>query len=178
MPARSAKGIPDRAYYGEPDKEVSEKELLDFVIQRHLARKAGPHYDLRAGTPEKGLYSFVTRKGVPAPSERRMLIQQPMHSYDYKDFEGTIESGYGAGEVSNVKEGPSLITNVKPGQIHFSTATGKHPERFVLIKPRVENPKHWLLINTTPQEPVPYKKIRYKKIPTASVEGTIKTMAT
>src|SRR5690606_29412537 len=63
--------------------------------------------------------------------------------------------------------------------IHFTTATGKYPERFVLIKPKSDKvkDKSWLLINTTPTDPIPYKKVRYKKIPADQVEDTIKKMA-
>src|SRR5690606_2009718 len=171
--------IPDRTEYGEPDKELSEKEILDYVIQRHKALRAGLHYDLRAGRPDDKMYSFATRKGVPKPKGKHLVVQQPLHSYSYKDFEGNIPSGYGAGEVSKVKEGKILITKVQPRQIHFTTATGKYPERFVLIKPKSDKvkDKSWLLINTTPTDPIPYKKVRYKKIPADQVEDTIKKMA-
>lgn len=92
-----APGIADRHYYGRPLDFPGEEAT--FVLQRHLALRAGPHYDVRFGGPE-GLFSWATRKEWPAEPARILLFQQPMHSWKYKDFEGTIPSGtYGAGEV-------------------------------------------------------------------------------
>ena len=98
-----------------------EKRLL--VIQEHTAKRAGLHWDVRfewggnIGTyltkrPEptaeprdtsegKVLRSFVIPKHE-FPSVRgkvRMAILVEDHPWSYRDFDGTIEAGYGAGEV-------------------------------------------------------------------------------
>lgn len=173
----SAKGIPDRRYFGDLEK-LAPGQLHDFIIQRHLAERAGPHFDWRIGNQErKGLYSWATRKPMPGPGGRTLLVQQPMHSYKYKDFEGTIPSGrYGAGRVSKQEEGQVLVTKVAPNAIHFTVAHRKYPERFVMVKPPGWKDKNWLLINKTPTENLPYEKVRYKKIPAEEVEKHIAQM--
>lgn len=169
-----AKGIPDRRYYGNPGK--IKPGLLDFVIQRHLAERAGPHFDFRFGDPT-GLHSFATRRTLPGPGGRIALFQQPMHSYKYKDWEGTIPSGqYGAGRVKQHRAGQLLFTKISPDAIHFTTADKKHPERFVLVKPKTWKEHDWLLINKTPTSPLPYNKVRYKKIPAEQVDSFIDKM--
>lgn len=50
-------GIPSRQNMG--DLSQLKPGLIDFIIQRHLAEKAGPHYDVRFGTPETGLFALL-----------------------------------------------------------------------------------------------------------------------
>jgi hypothetical protein len=147
--------------------------LVDFYIQQHAAERAGDHFDVRFGLPDTGLYSFATRKELPKPGERRALFQQPLHSHEYGTYEGEIPEGYGKGHVKKVRAGSILVTKVSPGAIHFTTADKRHSERFVMIQPEKWGEKDWLLINTTPMEPVPYEKVRYKKIPRQQVDKYI-----
>jgi hypothetical protein len=81
--AGTALGIPDRQAYGDLSK-VKPGELLDYIVQHHQARRAGPHYDVRFGTPETGLYSWAVRKGLPGPGGKHpggkhLAVQQPVH---------------------------------------------------------------------------------------------------
>lgn len=176
--AEDAKGIPDRRYFGNL-QDIAPGTLLDYVKQRHLARRAGDHTDFRIGD-EKGLYSWATRKPFPTPGGgKTLLIQQPMHSHKYKDFSGTIPAGrYGAGRVSVEQSGKVLVTSVSPSAVHFTLSSGKYPERYVLVKP--DSPKFrdkdWLLINKTPLEQLPYEKVHYKKIPSSDVDAFIDKM--
>lgn len=98
-----------------------EKRLL--VIQEHNAKRAGLHWDVRfevggdiqtyldkrdkdtreptVTSETKVLRSFVIPKHE-FPTQKgkvRMAILVEDHPWEYKDFDGTIESGYGAGEV-------------------------------------------------------------------------------
>ena len=114
---------------------------------------------------------------MPGIGGRTALFQQPMHSYKYKDWEGTIPSGrYGAGRVKKQEDGKLLITKASPESIHFTMAHKKHPQRFVMIKPKGWKDKDWLLINKTPTEQLPYEKVRYKKIPAEQVDKYIGQM--
>jgi hypothetical protein len=97
-----------------------EKRLL--VIQEHNAKRAGLHWDVRfedggelssymnkrdensnepmRSSSKKVLRSFVIPKHeFPEKGKVRMAILVEDHPWEYKDFEGTIESGYGAGDV-------------------------------------------------------------------------------
>jgi len=152
--------------YGDPSK-LEAGQLLDYIVQRHKARRAGEHYDVRFGTPETGLFSWASRKGIPAPGQKHLAIQQPLHEHGYKDFEGEIPSGYGAGSVSKHDEGQILVTKVLPNAVHFTTAHRRYPERFVLTR---GVGKKWLLINSTKTEAVPYAKVHYASVPAERAE--------
>lgn len=170
----AALGIPSRADLGDLLK--LQPGLADFVIQRHLAERAGPHYDVRFGTPDTGLFSWATKHELPTPGQRRALFRQPVHSHGYGDFEGAIGEGYGKGTVSKHRKGQVLITGVTPDKIEFTTADERYPERFVLLKPDKWGEKDWLLVNRTPTEKVPYEKVRYKRIPGGQIEQAIESM--
>ena len=98
-----------------------ERRLL--VIQEHNAKKAGLHWDVRfedggdittylnkrtSDSPEpmndsagKVLKSYVIPKHE-FPTEKgkvKMVIHVEDHPWDYRNFEGTIAAGYGAGDV-------------------------------------------------------------------------------
>jgi len=162
-------GIPDRSDPG--DLSQLSPGLIDFVIQHHLAQRAGPHYDVRFGTPETGLYSWATRHELPEPGSRRALFRQPLHSHDYGSYEGNLpRGGYGAGQVKIRRKGQILVTKVKPGLIEFTTADQRYPERFKLLRPAGWKDDDWLLINTTPRESLPYAKVHYKKIDGTQVQ--------
>lgn len=169
---RQAAGIPDRDIYGDPTTSgLTTGQLADWVVQQHIARRAGPHHDVRFGTPETGLYSWAVRKGLPAPGQRHLAVQQPIHAHSYKDFEGEIPGGYGAGQVRKHQAGQVMITKIDQNAVHFTTAHGRFPERFTLVKPT--KGKNWLLINTTPTQRVPYDKVHYATIPTEKAEEII-----
>lgn len=172
-----AKGIPDRGDYGDLS-QLPVGQLVDYITQRHVADRAGLHTDLRFGTPDTGLYSWAVRKGMPSPGAKHLAVIQPVHSHEYKDFEGEIPSGYGKGTVKRDDEGKVLITKVEPGKVHLTVAHRRYPERYVLVKPdkQLGNDKNWLLMNTTPTKPIPYEKAHYKSIPSEKVEDVIKNL--
>jgi DNA polymerase Ligase (LigD)/Helicase conserved C-terminal domain len=164
--AAPAAGIPDREQFGDLSK-LQTGQMLDWAVQHHMAQRAGPHYDVRFGTPETGLYSWAARKGLPAPGEKHLAVQQPLHAHEYGSFEGKIPSGYGAGTVKRHDLGRILLTKVLPNEIHFTTAHQRYPERYLLKQTKDKN---WLFINTTPTEPTPYTKERYTSVPSEQVE--------
>lgn len=172
--AATALGIPNRSDVGDLTK--LKPGLIDFVIQHHKADKAGPHYDIRFGTPETGLYSWATKHELPEPGARRALFQQPVHTHEYAGFQGAIPAGYGKGTVATKRRGSILVTSVAADKIEFTTADKKHPERFVLFKPKTWKDKDWLLINSTVSGKVPYDKVRYRKIPAEDVDKAISNM--
>ena len=156
--AEFAPGIEDPAVYGDLSK-LQPGQLVDLIVQLHKAQRAGEHYDVRFGAPELGLYSWATRKGLPQPGEAVALYEQPLHSYAYKDFQGVIPEGYGAGEVKLDQQGKLLLRSVKPWKVELVTAHTRHPERYVLLKPKGWYGRTWLLRNITPTDlPLPEKR--------------------
>lgn len=168
MPAK-ATGLPDPRDFGDLSK--LPEDFVDWIIQKHIARRAGKHYDVRLGTPETGLFSWSTRKDLPEPGGKSRLVMQPIHEYSYGSFQGVLPGGYGAGTVSIEDKGKVLITHVDPdkGQINFTLAHRKFPERFTLVR-STKDPRAWYLINVTPQVPLQFRKQHYTKIPAEDVE--------
>lgn len=149
---KSAPGIPDLSYLGKPQKQLQPGELVTFVLQKHKTtrRPNQPHYDLRLGTQDTGLFSWAIPKAkLPKPGERILATQTQVHDYEYGDFEGVLGEGYGAGVVSMADKGEALITKVTPKTIHFTVAHKKHPENYVLVKIDTKTGKDWLLLNKT-----------------------------
>ena len=157
-----AKGIPDRSDMGDASK-LPVDEPLTVVLQRHLADKAGLHFDLRLGNKQTGLQSWALPKGLPQPGEKRLAVPQPLHAYDYKDFEGVIPEGYGKGTVTNEINGNALITKNDPEQLNFSMIDAQRPIRYSLINTKSGNA---LALNTTPQtaDPAINDKQHYKTV--------------
>lgn len=171
---QAAIGLPDPTRYGDLSK-VAPGQLLDWIVQRHQARRAGEHFDVRMGTPDTGLFSWAVRKGLPQPGGKHLAVRQPLHEHGYRDFEGEIPSGYGAGRVSKHDEGRVLVTRVEPSAIHFTVAHRRYPERYLLT--RSTDPKRWLLINTTRTDVVPHEKVRYTSIPAQEVRKVLSRLA-
>lgn len=85
-----------------------------FVVQEHLAKRAGKHHDFRL---EVGgvLESWAVPKGVPTTSGiRRLAVRVADHPIDYAGFEGEIEEGYGAGKVRIFDEGEYELLDESP----------------------------------------------------------------
>jgi hypothetical protein len=167
--AEEIPGISDRGNYGDLS-QLRAGQIYTLLSQMHEAHRAGPHHDLRIGNPDMGLLSWASRKGLPQIGQKHLAIQQPLHSWGYKDFQGNIESGYGAGKVNKEFERPIVVTSVGPDKISFSTADKKHPERYNLVK----TPQGWLVVNSTPTQPIPYQKLHYNKIPSGNVEELLR----
>ncbi len=143
----------------EPSAKLRKKqsEELIFVIQEHHARRL--HYDLRLEV-DGVLKSWAVPK-VPStdPSVKRLAIMVEDHPYDYKDFEGTIPSGYGAGTVKiwdsgtydvegkDAKESQKLLKEgLKKGALSFDLKGQKLKGIFHLVRLKNSAKNEWLLI--------------------------------
>ncbi len=100
--AEFAPGIPmNRKIHKIPAKAGTQWQL---AVQKHVADKAGPHWDVRLVDPKTNkAHSFaVPKMKFPTGKEIVLGIQQPTHTGNYAlHFEGNIPKGtYGAGQVS------------------------------------------------------------------------------
>ena len=112
-----------------------------FVIQEHDAERAGLHWDLRFeaygdtdtylskrdNTPEpldktsRVLKSFAVPKSrLPDFGEKLLAIPTEDHPWNYKDFEGTIPDGYGAGTVKLLFSDYIEISEMRETKIKFA----------------------------------------------------------
>jgi hypothetical protein len=56
----------------------------------------------------------------PPPTElgtKRMAIEQPLHTQESLNFEGTIEEGYGAGELKKIDSGDYQVVKETPKEL-------------------------------------------------------------
>lgn len=135
-------------------KKGKNRELV-FVIQEHHAKRL--HYDLRLEA-EGVLKSWAIPK-IPSlsPKVKRLAIQVEDHPYGYKDFEGTIPSGYGAGTVSIWDQGTYNVggedaafseeevrKGLKKGSLHLFLKGKKLQGLFHLFRLKNSKKNEWL----------------------------------
>ncbi len=144
----------------EPIGGKAGSDQLHFVIQKHDASHL--HYDFRLEM-EGVLKSWAVPKGPSLdPSVKRLAMMVEDHPYDYKDFEGIIPSGYGAGTVivwdegtyesSLIKSDDKKIQNkdlrqqLSKGNLKVTLHGKKLKGEFALVKTKGMGENSWLLI--------------------------------
>ncbi|MHA1302079.1 MAG: DNA polymerase ligase N-terminal domain-containing protein [Candidatus Heimdallarchaeaceae archaeon] len=120
---------------------VKAPENWSYVVQKHLAEKAGKHFDLRLGDSYGQGHSWAVPKGLPKGTELRLAIQQPTHTLDYFGKEGIIPSGYGKGVVEIDQIGKAKIFYAEDDKIKFSINEGK--DTYVMFRPKDD--VNWLI---------------------------------
>lgn len=122
------------------------QEIL-FTRQRHEAKKAGLHYDIRFVVGDKA-YSFATKKELPESGKAILLYEQPIHTAHYALSERVEipEGQYGAGVTTL-----DFVRKAKVGERSTPTQMTIHSgkDRFLLKK--LEDEKYgeqaWLFKN-------------------------------
>ncbi len=143
----------------EPTGGASDINKLRFVIQKHDASHL--HYDFRLEM-EGVLKSWAVPKGPSTdPDIKRLAMMVEDHPYDYRNFEGIIPSGYGAGTVIVWDEGfyeladadgkdkkaqdKELRKGIYSGKLHFVLHGKKLKGEFALVKTHGIGENAWLL---------------------------------
>ncbi len=143
----------------EPTGGKAGAEGLRFVIQKHDASHL--HYDFRLEM-EGVLKSWAVPKGPSTdPSIKRLAMMVEDHPYDYRNFEGIIPSGYGAGTVIVWDEGiyepagfPSRDKKMQDKELRHQLHTGrlkitlkgkKLKGEYALVKASGRGENAWLL---------------------------------
>jgi bifunctional non-homologous end joining protein LigD len=132
---------------------------LRFVVQKHHASHL--HYDFRLEM-EGVLKSWAVPKGPSMnPADKRLAMMVEDHPWDYRNFEGIIPEGYGAGTVIVWDEGTyepaekkktkkedekSLMHHLYQGSISFVLHGEKLKGEFSLVKTPERGDNAWLLI--------------------------------
>ena len=157
-------GLPDRRNYGVLSN-LKPQQKYTLLRQLHNADRAGRHIDFRIGSPQLGLFSWAAPKDLPTdPSQRRLLITQPLHTYAYKDFQGQIYSPYGKGTVQKLEQSPIIILQNKDNKLQFTRADRRNAPVYTMI--RTGNGNWITTVKTADNPPVisSYKKQHFKNI--------------
>jgi len=143
----------------EPPAKIRKKKSreLIFVVQKHRATHL--HYDLRLEVDGVLKSWAVPKEPSSDPSVKRLAIMVEDHPYAYKDFKGTIPSGYGAGTVAIWDSGTYSVfgetpekseklikEGLKKGKIEFSLKGKKLKGTFYLVRFKNSEKNEWLLI--------------------------------
>lgn len=143
----------------EPTGGKPDSDKLRFVIQKHDASHL--HYDFRLEM-EGVLKSWAVPKGPSTdPEVKRLAMMVEDHPYDYRNFEGIIPSGYGAGTVivwdegfyepvdANTKDKKTqdkeLRKGIHAGKLHFILHGKKLKGEYALVKTHGRGENAWLL---------------------------------
>lgn len=133
---------------------LKPNEEILFTRQRHEAKKAGTHYDIRLVAGDKA-YSWASRKEMPEPGKAIILYQQPDHSRSYalSDYIEIPDGQYGAGKTYLETAFKAKIgEHSTPEQLTLHLKDGKY-----LLKKLDEvkyGSKSWLFKNLSPEKPI------------------------
>lgn len=143
----------------EPTGGDPDSDKLRFVIQKHDASRL--HYDFRLEM-EGVLKSWAVPKGPSTdPGVKRLAMMVEDHPYDYRNFEGIIPGGYGAGTVIVWDEGfyepadadgkdkktqdRELRKGIHSGKLHIILHGKKLKGEYALVKTHGRGENAWLL---------------------------------
>jgi bifunctional non-homologous end joining protein LigD len=122
-------------------KRAAKVKERYFCVQKHLASHL--HYDFRL--EHNGvLLSWAVPKGPSLiPKDKRLAMRVEDHPWDYRDFEGVIPEGYGAGIVMLWDQG---AWRPDPGFEDVDAALEKGELKFHLSGVKLKG--GWVLVRT------------------------------
>ncbi len=136
---RDFERTPEPSGVSRAKPKKSSGKSLQFCVQKHLASHL--HYDFRL--EHRGvLLSWAVPKGPSLrPSDKRLAMKVEDHPFDYRDFEGVIPEGYGAGIVMVWDQGTWF-----PEVEDVDAALAKGDLKFRLVGVKLKG--SWALIRT------------------------------
>lgn len=117
-----------------PLPTITEPITTRYVIQRHHAKRAGEHFDLRLMIKGRGISFAIPKHRMPGKNENLLAVLQPDHIEEYFDFEGIIPDGNkGAGLVEIFASGEADVLSCDSGKLVFEIPDGPVSGRYVII---------------------------------------------
>lgn len=142
-----------------PIRTKEEPIVSLFTVQKHNAKRSGLHYDHRIVVGDRAI-SFVNKTGLPKKSnEKKLAIRTPDHKADYALWEGTIPSGYGAGEVKLVDKESAVIKIPSKDKIDLRIYKGPNKGNYV-FKQTID-PSKWIIIRRKLMEDFFAKRMKF-----------------
>jgi bifunctional non-homologous end joining protein LigD len=125
-----------------------------FVLHKHDAFRAGPHYDLRIEVPGQNyLNSWAIPKAeIPSKTGQKLLaILGEPHPKEWISFQGDIPKGeYGGGKVTTVDKGTVQIIKWTDDSIKFSANSKMLKGTFVLVRFKTAGKNNnWLFMKSS-----------------------------
>ena len=146
-------------------KRAAAKDVLQYVIQKHHARRL--HYDFRLEL-DGTLKSWAVPKGPSLdPADKRLAVHVEDHPLEYGKFEGSIPPGqYGAGEVILWDRGSwvplgDARRDYKAGKLKFELRGEKLRGHWTLVRTRLQgsgDKEQWLLIKERDGQARPHQE--------------------
>src|SRR5438874_2153251 len=128
---------------GDVSRDVNRRKkakTLFFCVQKHLSSHL--HYDFRL--EHNGvLLSWAVPKGPSLnPADKRLAMRVEDHPWDYREFEGVIPEGYGAGIVMLWDRGTwrpeegfeNIDAALEKGELKFTLGGVKLKGSWVLVR--------------------------------------------
>lgn len=130
---------------------MSESTPIILVRQKHDAKRAGLHYDIRMVVDDKA-FSWASKKEMPVPGAPTMIFEQPVHDASYalsKKIE--IPDGqYGAG-TTTLDFAQKGVVKGTDSEYHLDLTNG---DRYLLKK--MTSDKYgvgaWLFLKKRPKD--------------------------
>jgi hypothetical protein len=112
--------------------EELEDRLTDFILHKHVADRAGLHYDLRIKRLDRNtVISFaIPNADIPTGIKKSLLVTNFEHGPEWTKIKTLkIEKGYGKGDISTIQQGSMEIHewDFKTNKINFTVSNSKGP---------------------------------------------------
>jgi DNA ligase D-like protein (predicted 3'-phosphoesterase) len=148
----------------EPEGEKSGKNKYRFVIQRHKAKKAGEHFDLRLENDDGAMSSWaIPKHKLPSKGDKLLATKTEDHPIEYMKFKGEIPEGeYGAGTMTIHDSGTYEEIEKSANKLVFKLNGKKEKGTYTMVK---TDGKKWLIMVASQDKKANLSKRATRPIP-------------